>query len=160
MQQDQPKTEFKSPTLWQRAKTAVSGFVKHAIGFFPRGIALTGVIFAASAVLEPLTGLPLLGVTTPDSPVLVGRFLTHLAFGSLISGVIGASSDVYCSCKDPNAASAAATPPTMLSNTTELGKGLAKTVAENGLTAASEHAFTGSGLPPLAVKAASHILGG
>jgi hypothetical protein len=150
MEQQQPQKPRRS--LWERIKIGATGFVTHAVGYIPRGIALTGAIFAGSAVLEGLTGGVGLGVSTWSNEQLIARGLAHLALGSTISGVIGATSDVTCACKED--AGQAAQPSALISRTEQqLGSQLVKGVTDNGINAVSKAAteqFVGSGLPAIA----------
>lgn len=154
MNTEQPEKK----SLWQRAKTAVKGFVKHAVGYIPSGLMITGAIFGGSALLESATGMNLLGITQASAPDLIGMGLKHMALGCVISGVMGATSDVYVECKQDAAAIAKA------------GDGQRKTALEQGQKILKEMAgagqgqkteqeagiFSGSGLP-LALSAAKHL---
>src|SRR5689334_7753978 len=131
------------PSMFERIKIGAKGFMSHALGYFPRGIALTGLIFAGSAILESMTaGLasgPIgLGVAKWGNGKSFNRTIAHLGFGSIIAGVIGAGSYVHCACKTPSglAAPAVGGP----SNTIAAkGHEIAKTVTESCMTAATEH---------------------
>lgn len=145
------------PSLWQRFKIGVKGFASHAIGYIPRGIALTGAIFAGSAILEGMTGATLLGISTASNPALLNSLLTHLALGSTISGVIGATSDIHCACKDQgSSAVATAGNPLIGKQEAQLGQAIVKGVATSGLTHAVGEQVFNSGLPLMA-SAAKHL---
>ena len=81
-----------APSTWQRIKTNVKNFTNHALSYIPRGIILTGLVFAAVAGLQAVTHVPLLGdFSSMPSHELASRFVGQLMIGSIISGVIGAS---------------------------------------------------------------------
>lgn len=142
------------PSYFQRAIIGVKGFASHAIGYIPRGIALTSVIFAGSALLEtayPGAGLNISQWTNAD---IANIGMAQLAFGSTISGVMGAGSDVYCACKDPSSAAAPGNP-LIGASEKNMGENVARTVTDSGVT---QQVFAGSGLP-MAAKAAQHLMG-
>jgi len=151
-----------TPTMWQRAKSGTKGFFSHALGYFPRGIALTGLVFAGSAILESLTATPGstgfgLGVAGWSNSELLSKSAAHLAFGSIISGVLGAGSEAI-NCKCDGASGVA---PNIGGGKTVAGMGqqMAKSVGETCVTAATEHVFTGSGLPAGVAKTAIKTMG-
>lgn len=156
----------KSLSLWERAKVAVKGFVSHAVGYVPRGVVLTGAIFAGSAVIETMLGATpdaprLLGIATTSTSMLITKFATHMAFGSLVSGVMGATSDVVCACKDPHKyamASAAGLPMSKLKEQSSPAQDISHSLTESGITTTMDHVVH-HGLPYIA-KGASHTLGG
>lgn len=77
------------PSLFARVTAGVKGFVSHAIGYVPRGAALTAGLFGADAVLQSTTGFSILGVSSLTNAELLPKFLTHLAVGTGLSGLIG-----------------------------------------------------------------------
>lgn len=94
MKEQAPAPQEK-PGLIKRAAIGIKNFVTHAVGYIPRGIVLTGGVFAASALLEGYTGMPLLGIKTATTEGLVVRGLAHLAVGSFLSGAIGGGLAAY-----------------------------------------------------------------
>ena len=146
------------PSMWERIKSGTKGFFSHAIGYLPRGVALTGLIFAGSAALEgAFPGTGFLGISEMSTPDVLNYGLRHLAFGSVISGVIGGGSEAMnCPCPGGNGVA----PNTGGGKATEsTGIHMAKTLGETCVTAATEHVFTGSGLPATAAKAAIKTIG-
>jgi hypothetical protein len=112
------------PTLWQRTKH----FFSYALGYIPRGIILTSVAFAASSALEAYTGFGL-GINSLDGPHLIARFAAHLALGSMVSGVIGATTTPCPVCENNNNAASFATAPFKLNeNERLLGQQISKEV--------------------------------
>ncbi len=149
---------LQKPSMWQRLKTGTTQFFGHALGYFPRGIALTGAVFAGSAILESMTGGFGLGVADWSNEMLLKRGLAHLALGSVISGVIGASTTkVDCACET---SSAGLVPGTGTGKSAAaMGQHMVQSVTEGCVAAAGEQVFAGSGLP-MAAKAAQHLMGG
>ncbi len=140
------------PGWWQRITGGVKRFFSHAIGYIPRGIVFTGVVFAGASILESQTGINL-GVNSSDASTLLNHFATHIAFGSVISGALG-SAFGNCETCPPNSsgvAQAQSGNPLLNKSEVELGQKITQTVSSEASrlaqNAAMEAAIPGSGLP-------------
>ena len=138
------------PTLWQRIKNGVS----HAIGYIPRGIVLTGIVFATSAALSGV-GMDFLGITKLAAPEvadkfayrLTAKFLTHLAIGSALSGLIGATMAPCTPCESKETSTNILAAPFKLSeNERALGQQITQS-AGSKLTELAQHAAADAVVP-------------
>ncbi|MDX2073821.1 MAG: hypothetical protein SFX19_05590 [Alphaproteobacteria bacterium] len=143
------------PTLWQRTKTNVKNFFSHALGYIPRGIILTGMLFAGSALIETTTTFSALGVTGINGGALAAKFGMHLALGSLISGVLGATMAPCKPCASQGHGVQPGGNPMLSENEVALGQKIAQEVTTHATdmakTGVMEAAAPGSGLPAYAV---------
>ena len=130
MTEPQPQQPAEKPTLWQRIKT---GF-KTAISYIPTGIILTGIVFAGSAALHG-AGLDLLGIHDASNPLLLKKFLGHLALGATISGVLGATLPPCQPCAAQGDAAPASNAP---SKREEQEKGMTQQITE-GITSMAKN---------------------
>jgi len=124
----------------------------HEECYVPRGILLTGFVFAVSAALEAATGGALgLGITGLSNTALLGRFMGHLAVGSVVSGVIGATMTPCAPCGQSSSNTQASANPLLSKREEQLGEYLAKTVGDHATHAAQSAAMDavvpGAGLP-------------
>lgn len=142
------------PTLWQRTKTNVKNFFSHALGYIPRGIILTGMLFAGSALIETTTGFSALGVTAPGANLAL-KFAGHIALGSVISGVLGATMAPCKPCASQGHGVQPAGNPMLTENEVALGQKIAQEVTTHATdmakTGVMDAAAPGSGLPAYAV---------
>ena len=132
----QTTSPAEKPSLWQRIKTGTKNFVSHALGYLPRGIVLTALVFAVSAVLEGATGLSLLGVSGASKTALLGNFAAHLAAGCVISGVIGAALPPCNPCAQSAGEAQASSNPLITEREKQHGEYLAKLLGEQATHAA------------------------
>lgn len=91
-------TEAAKPTLmqetlttWEKIQAGVRGFAKKFFDYLPRGALFIGMMFAGSALVESVTGLPILNVLSPQMtpPLLATRMVGALLLGGMVSGAIG-----------------------------------------------------------------------
>lgn len=146
MSDDAPK-----PTLWQRIKGGVKGFVTNAISYIPKGIIFTGIIMGGMYALEATTGIGL-GLVGMKAPDLIARGLMHLTVGSMISGAIGAGMGAY----NPASVGIEAAPspvpgaPTKESENglaQKLAQGMGEFAAKQAEIAAGDAVVPGAGMP-------------
>lgn len=167
MSNEAPQPAPEKPTLWQRATGSVKNFFSHALGYIPRGIVLTGLIFGVSAALGRFD-MDLLGINhAAETGALLPRFLGHLALGSVISGVIGATTAPCTPCQQTVGGVQPRANPLISKSEVELGQKISQSVADQATHAAKgvvlESVAPGTGTTNTAMQfvgAAANAMGG
>lgn len=143
------------PSLWQRVKNGTKNFFSHALGYIPRGILLTSVVFGVSAAMESATGYGLGVQEWATNGSLLYKFGAHLAIGSLASGIIGVATTPCPACTQAEGVSPQPSgSPILRQSEVALGQKITQGLTEHGTNALLE----GSGLPPQLVSTAAKAL--